>query len=185
MPPKQDALHKPAALASVAQGALFAEGTHLWRSQQELATNRSQSQPAACCLLFCPHCLSPPGETRLGFTSLRFTSLCPLETCLFVPSLLRNFGLAALATTTHLLFKAATQAGHCPLLAAPIFLGRACASPPRRASWGSALPPLFFGAFFHCTPALLGRGRERRRMGGQRLAPHPARRMAWFWRGLA
>lgn len=116
------------------------------------------SQPAACCLLFCPLHLSPPRETRLGFTSLHFTSLYPWETYHFVSFLLRNFGLTAFTTTTHLLFKAATQAGHCPLLAAPIFLGQACASPPHRDSWGSALPPLFSGTFSHCTPALLGRG---------------------------
>lgn len=162
MPPKQEALHKPAAVASLAQGALFAEGTRLWRSQRELATNRSQSQPAACCLLFCPHRLSPPGETRLGFTSLHFTSLCPLETCLFVPSLLRNFGLAALtATTTHLLFKAVTQASHCPLLIAPIFLGRAHPSPPTSSGQlGLRITSLVLWRIFSLHPCAAGEGEE-------------------------
>lgn len=48
-PPDQG---QPVVVASLAQGALFAEGTHLWHSHQELATNGSQTQPAAfCCVL--------------------------------------------------------------------------------------------------------------------------------------
>lgn len=118
----------------------------------------------AGCLL--PPVLSSPPLPSEGnkFTSLRFASLCPhrrtgLEGCPFIPSAHK---LQASNPHHHHPPPSPLSSPGRPLspLAGPIFVGRALASPPGRASWGSALPPLFFHTFFHCAPALPGRGRE-------------------------
>lgn len=143
----------------------------------------------AGCLL--PPVLSSPPLPSEGnkFTSLRFASLCPhrrtgLEGCPFIPS-------------AHKLQASNPHHRHPPPspLSSP---GRPLSPPCRpyfcRASsrlspWpgqlGLRVASLVLPHIFSLCPCAAGEGEGRRRMGGQRLAPRPARRMAWFWRGLA
>lgn len=158
-------------------------------SQQELAANRSRSQPAACCLLFCPRRLSPPRGTSLPHCALLVCAPTgePAWKDALLSPLLTNFRLATLTTTTttHLLPHSAAQAGHCPPPCRPYF----CRASSRLSPWlgqlGLRVASLVLLRIFSLRPCAAGEGEGRRRMGGQRLAPRPARRMAWFWRGLA